>query len=63
MRCVRSNHEDFATLITEDRLIYCKEGFVKAAHFLEENRYGLVGYILKNTLSELLRIVTVVLSL
>ena len=31
---------------------YGKKGFVKAAHFLDENKYGLVGYILKNTLSD-----------
>lgn len=31
---------------------YGKEGFVKAAQFLEKNQYGLVGYILKNTLSD-----------
>ena len=31
---------------------YGKEGFVKAADFLEKNKYGLVGYVLKNTLSD-----------
>lgn len=31
---------------------YGKEGFVKAANFLEKNQYGLVGYILRNTLSD-----------
>ena len=31
---------------------YGKHGFVKAAAFLEKGGYGLVGYILKNTLSE-----------
>ncbi len=31
---------------------YGKEGFVKAAHFLDQEQYGLVGYVLKNTLSD-----------
>ena len=31
---------------------YGKEGFVKTAHFLEKNQYGLIGYILKNTRSD-----------
>ena len=31
---------------------YGKEGFVKAAQFLEKEQYGLVGYVLKNTLSD-----------
>ena len=31
---------------------YGKEGFVKAAQFLENGKYGLVGYVLKNTLSD-----------
>ena len=31
---------------------YGKEGFVKAAQFLESGKYGLVGYVLKNTLSD-----------
>ena len=31
---------------------YGKEGFVKAANFLEKNQYGLGGYILRNTLSD-----------
>ena len=31
---------------------YGKEGFVKAAQFLEKKQYGLVGYVLKNTLSD-----------
>lgn len=31
---------------------YGKNGFIKAAEFLDEERYGLVGYRLKNTLSE-----------
>lgn len=31
---------------------YGQEGFKKAAEFLENNDYALVGYVLKNTLSE-----------
>ena len=31
---------------------YGKTGFIKAAEFLSEERYGLVGYRLRNTLSE-----------
>jgi dTDP-glucose pyrophosphorylase len=31
---------------------YGKEGFVKAAQFLDKEEYGLVGYVLKNTLSD-----------
>ena len=31
---------------------YGKEGFVKAAQFLDKGQYGLVGYVLKNTLSD-----------
>ena len=31
---------------------YGKEGFIKAANFLEKNQYGLIGYILRNTLSD-----------
>lgn len=31
---------------------YGKEGFVKAAQFLDQEQYGLVGYVLKNTLSD-----------
>ena len=39
----------FAVINADD--YYGREGFVKATEFLGEN-YGLVGYILKNTLSE-----------
>ena len=31
---------------------YGKEGFVQAAQFLDKGQYGLVGYVLKNTLSD-----------
>ena len=40
----------FAVINADD--YYGKHGFVKAAAFLEKGGYGLVGYILKNTLSE-----------
>ncbi len=40
----------FAVINADD--YYGKEGFVKAAEFLETEGYGLVGYILKNTLSD-----------
>lgn len=47
-----SEHIDspFSVINADD--YYGKEGFVKASHFLEKNQYGLIGYILKNTLSE-----------
>ena len=31
---------------------YGKDGFRKAAHFLLTGKYALVGYVLRNTLSE-----------
>ena len=40
----------FAVINADD--YYGKEGFVKAADFLKTGAYGLVGYILKNTLSD-----------
>lgn len=40
----------FAVINADD--YYGKEGFVKASGFLENGEYGLVGYILKNTLSD-----------
>ncbi len=40
----------FAVINADD--YYGKQGFVKASEFLESGGYGLVGYILKNTLSE-----------
>ncbi len=40
----------FAVINADD--YYGKQGFVKASEFLESDDYGLVGYILKNTLSE-----------
>lgn len=42
--------EPFAVINADD--YYGKDGFVKAAAFLKTGRYGLVGYILKNTLSD-----------
>lgn len=49
--CAADQIEGAFSVINADDY-YGKEGFAKAAHFLEENRYGLVGYILKNTLSD-----------
>lgn len=40
----------FAVINADD--YYGKHGFIKASKFLESVEYGLVGYILKNTLSE-----------
>ena len=42
--------EPFAVINADD--YYGKEGFQKAAAFLEENVYGMVGYVLRNTLSD-----------
>ena len=42
--------EPFAVINADD--YYGKDGFVQAAAFLKTGRYGLVGYILKNTLSD-----------
>ena len=42
--------EPFAVINADD--YYGKDGFVKAAEFLKTRQYGLVGYILKNTLSD-----------
>lgn len=49
--CAADQIEGAFSVINADDY-YEKEGFVKAANYLEENRYGLVGYILKNTLSD-----------
>lgn len=49
--CAADQIEGAFSVINADDY-YGKEGFVKAANYLEENRYGLVGYILKNTLSD-----------
>ena len=40
----------FAVINADD--YYGSDGFVRAAEFLRTGRYGLVGYILKNTLSD-----------
>lgn len=42
--------EPFVVINADD--YYGKDGFVKAAAFLKTGRYGLVGYVLKNTLSD-----------
>ena len=43
-------NEPFAVINADD--YYGKEGFKKAAAYLESGKYALVGYILKNTLSD-----------
>ncbi len=43
-------HEPFAVINADD--YYGRNGFVKAASFLETEQYGLIGYVLKNTLSD-----------
>ena len=48
--CADVLSEPFAVINADD--YYGKSGFVKAASFLEKDGYGLVGYVLRNTLSE-----------
>ena len=43
-------HEPFAVINADD--YYGKDGFVKAAAFLGKRKYGLIAYVLKNTLSD-----------
>ncbi|MBR5381448.1 MAG: NTP transferase domain-containing protein, partial [Oscillospiraceae bacterium] len=43
-------HEPFAVINADD--YYGPNGFVRAAAFLETGRYGLIAYVLKNTLSD-----------
>ena len=43
-------HEPFAVINADD--YYGKDGFVKAAAFLEKRKYGMIAYVLKNTLSD-----------
>ncbi|MBO4366978.1 MAG: NTP transferase domain-containing protein [Clostridia bacterium] len=43
-------HEPFAVINADD--YYGTEGFQKAAEFLKTGRYGMVGYVLGNTLSD-----------
>ena len=43
-------HEPFVVINADD--YYGKKGLVEAAAFLETGEYGLIGYILKNTLSD-----------
>ena len=50
LACREIVKEPFAVINADD--YYGKKGFQKAADFLESGGYGLVGYILKNTLSE-----------
>ncbi len=48
--CRELIHEPFAVINADD--YYGRNGFVKAASFLETEQYGLIGYVLKNTLSD-----------
>ena len=50
LACREVIREPFAVINADD--YYGKNGYVKAAKFLESGQYGLVGYILKNTLSD-----------
>jgi NDP-sugar pyrophosphorylase family protein len=50
LACSGMIFEPFAVINADD--YYGKDGFVKAAAFLKTRQYGLVGYILKNTLSD-----------
>ena len=50
LACKGLLEEPFAVINADD--YYGKDGFLKAAAFLKTGRYGLVGYVLKNTLSD-----------
>ena len=50
LSCCDVIREPFAVINADD--YYGKNGYAKAAKFLESGKYGLVGYILKNTLSD-----------
>ena len=50
LACREVLSEPFAVINADD--YYGKHGFEKAARFLETGEYGLVGYVLKNTLSD-----------
>ena len=50
LACDGMIHEPFAVINADD--YYGKHGFVKAADFLDKGQYGLVAYVLKNTLSD-----------
>ena len=50
LACDGMIHEPFAVINADD--YYGTEGFKKASKFLETNSYGMVAYILKNTLSD-----------
>lgn len=50
LACDRLLDSPFCVINADD--YYGKEGFVKAAQFLDREQYGLVGYVLKNTLSD-----------
>ena len=48
--CEKLIHEPFAVINADD--YYGRNGFAKASAFLEKNAYGLIAYVLKNTLSD-----------
>ena len=48
--CKKLIHEPFAVINADD--YYGKDGFVKASAFLEKRKYGMIAYVLKNTLSD-----------
>ena len=50
LACEGLIQEPFAVINADD--YYGKNGFEKAADFLEKGYYGLIGYVLKNTLSD-----------
>lgn len=50
LACEGLIHEPFAVINADD--YYGKNGFAKAAAFLDKGEYGLIGYVLKNTLSD-----------
>ncbi len=50
LTCEKLLDEPFAVINADD--YYGKDGFEKAAAFLKTGRYGLIGYVLKNTLSD-----------
>ena len=50
LACEGLIHEPFAVINADD--YYGKNGFVKAAAFLDSGKYGLIAYVLKNTLSD-----------
>ena len=50
LACEGIVNEPFAVVNADD--YYGRKGYRKAAEFLKENKYGMIAYILKNTLSD-----------